>query len=198
MKGDDENGPPKKVIIFNYEEDERPSKRSRPEDDFPEFILPSELSTARPKTPPPVTYHREPSGVDKLLMQRRAERQKQRDIADIIAKAAQAAEEARQPKPQPEPTVESLFGLLPKWNHISDWDEKKKRKSSSSSKHKKPHQSKEDKDANKEKRLLKLISPVVVKCMSKHKDQMDHDQFKKYAKEVRFLVRRHRSRACAE
>ena len=59
--------------------------------------------------------------------------------------------------------------------------------SSSSSKHKKPQQSKEEKEANKEKRLLKLISPVVVKCMSKHKDQMDHDQFKKYAKEVRRL-----------
>lgn len=188
MKGDDEGKPAAKPIIFNYQEDERPSKRSRPEDDFPKFILPSELSTARPKTPPPpVPYERGPSIVDQLLMQRQAERQKQRDIADIIAKAAKAAEEARQPKPPPEPTVDSLFGLLPKWDRIIDLDEKKRRKSSSSSKHKKLHQSKEEKETNKEKRLLKLISPVVVKCMSKHKDQMDHDQFKKYAKEVRFV-----------
>ena len=57
------------------------------------------------------------------------------------------------------------------------------RKKSSSSKHKKI--SKEEKEANKEKRLLKLIGAVVVKCMSKYKDQMDHEQFKKYAKEVR-------------
>lgn len=62
-----------------------------------------------------------------------------------------------------------------------------RKKSSSSSKHKK--MSKEDKEANKEKRLLKLIGSVVVKCMSKHKDQMDHDQFKKYAKEVRSSLR---------
>ena len=54
------------------------------------------------------------------------------------------------------------------------------------------------KEANKEKRLLKLISPVVVKCMSKHKDQMDHDQFKKYAKEVQFFACRHFCETCAD
>ncbi|KAI1789708.1 hypothetical protein LXA43DRAFT_892413 [Ganoderma leucocontextum] len=187
MKGDNEDASPEKAIVFNYDEDERPSKRSRPEDDFPKFVLPSESSTARPKTPPPVTYRAGPSEVDKLIMQRQAERQKQRDIADIIANAAKAAEEARQPKPPPEPTVASLFGLLPKRERIGDWDEKKRRKSSSS-KHKKPHQSKEEKEASKEKRLLKLISPVVVKCMSKHKDQMDHEQFKKYAKELTHVI----------
>ena len=42
----------------------------------------------------------------------------------------------------------------------------------------------EEKEALKEKRLLKLIGAVVVKCMSKHKEQFDHDSFKKYAKEV--------------
>ena len=31
---------------------------------------------------------------------------------------------------------------------------------------------------------MKLIGAVVVKYMSKYKDQMDHEQFKKYAKEV--------------
>lgn len=50
--------------------------------------------------------------------------------------------------------------------------------------HKKP-QTPEEKEANKEKRLLKLVGEVVVKCMSKHSKAMDHNSFKKHAKEVR-------------
>ena len=42
----------------------------------------------------------------------------------------------------------------------------------------------EEHEANKEKRLLKLIGAVVVKCMSKHSKSFDHDVFKKHAKEV--------------
>jgi len=53
-------------------------------------------------------------------------------------------------------------------------------------KHKSPRkpQTDEEKEANKEKRLLKLVGAVVVKCMSKHSKAMDHDLFKKHAKEV--------------
>lgn len=39
-------------------------------------------------------------------------------------------------------------------------------------------------EAKKEKRLTKLIGEVVVKSMSKYREQMDHDTFKRYAKEV--------------
>ena len=42
----------------------------------------------------------------------------------------------------------------------------------------------EEREANKEKRLLKLIGAVVVKCMSKYSKSFDHDAFKKHAKEV--------------
>lgn len=42
----------------------------------------------------------------------------------------------------------------------------------------------EEHEANKEKRLLKLIGAVVVKCMSKYSKSFDHDTFKKHAKEV--------------
>ncbi|KAF9078295.1 hypothetical protein BDP27DRAFT_1565 [Rhodocollybia butyracea] len=41
-----------------------------------------------------------------------------------------------------------------------------------------------EKEALKEKRLLKLISPVVVKSMSKHAPTIGHDRFKKHAKEL--------------
>ena len=42
----------------------------------------------------------------------------------------------------------------------------------------------QQKEALKEKRLLKLIGAVVVKCMSKYGKSLDRDSFKKYAKEV--------------
>jgi [histone H3]-lysine36 N-trimethyltransferase len=38
--------------------------------------------------------------------------------------------------------------------------------------------------ANREKRLLKLVGAVVVKCMSNYQSQMDHEVFKKHAKQV--------------
>lgn len=46
----------------------------------------------------------------------------------------------------------------------------------------------EEKEANREKRLLKLIGAVVVKCMSKYSKAMDHDLFKKHAKELTQII----------
>ncbi|KDR78396.1 hypothetical protein GALMADRAFT_65042 [Galerina marginata CBS 339.88] len=42
----------------------------------------------------------------------------------------------------------------------------------------------EDKEANKEKRLMKLVGGVVVKCMSKYSKSFDRESFKKHAKEI--------------
>ncbi|KAF8578887.1 SET domain-containing protein [Ramaria rubella] len=41
---------------------------------------------------------------------------------------------------------------------------------------------------NKEKRLLKLVGAVVVKCMSKYQSQMEYDDFKKHAKQLTHLI----------
>ncbi|KAF7420904.1 histone methyltransferase set2 [Pleurotus ostreatus] len=46
----------------------------------------------------------------------------------------------------------------------------------------------EEKEALKEKRMMKLVGPVVVKCMSSHAKSMDHDTFKKYAKELTQII----------
>ncbi|KAG6879645.1 hypothetical protein C0992_000280 [Termitomyces sp. T32_za158] len=46
----------------------------------------------------------------------------------------------------------------------------------------------EEKEAMKEKRMLKLVGAVVVKCMSKHSSALDHDQFKKHAKELTQII----------
>jgi len=50
---------------------------------------------------------------------------------------------------------------------------------------KKPGLSKEERETLKEKKLKKMVGSIVVKTMSKYQKYMDHDQFKKYAKEVR-------------
>ncbi|KAF8901068.1 hypothetical protein CPB84DRAFT_1778391 [Gymnopilus junonius] len=52
----------------------------------------------------------------------------------------------------------------------------------------KKSQSTEDKEANKEKRLLKLVGAVVVKCMSKYSKSFDRDSFKKHAKELTQII----------
>ena len=95
---------------------------------------------------------------------------KKREIADIIAAANAAAEaEAARLAAAATAAVEPLLEVVKK------------------PKAKKP-QSREEREENKEKRLLKLVGAVVVKCMSKYSGKMDNDVFKKYAKEVRFLL----------
>jgi hypothetical protein len=42
----------------------------------------------------------------------------------------------------------------------------------------------EEEEAKKEKRMTKLVGDIVVKTMSKYKEQMDTDTFKRFAKEV--------------
>lgn len=44
----------------------------------------------------------------------------------------------------------------------------------------------EDEQAKKDKRLTKLVGDVVVRSMSKYREQMEHDTFKRYAKEVSY------------
>ena len=56
--------------------------------------------------------------------------------------------------------------------------------STNKDKGKKKALSAEEVEQLKEKKLLKLVGAVVVKCLSKHRDRMDHDTFKKHAKEV--------------
>lgn len=55
-------------------------------------------------------------------------------------------------------------------------------------KEKKPSMSKEEKEALKEKNLKKMVGAIVVKTMSKYQKYLGHDQFKKYAKEVRYFL----------
>jgi hypothetical protein len=46
-----------------------------------------------------------------------------------------------------------------------------------------------DADVPMEKRLKKLVGEVVVRCMSRHQDELDRDTFKRHAREVRPALR---------
>ncbi|SJL11215.1 related to Histone-lysine N-methyltransferase, H3 lysine-36 specific [Armillaria ostoyae] len=90
------------------------------------------------------------------------EAQRAAEEAEEKAKAAAVAKEARATKKRP--------------HHSSHHSPQKKPETS------------EQKEANKEKRLLKLVGAVVVKCMSKYTKSMEHDVFKKHAKELTHII----------
>ncbi|PCH43100.1 SET domain-containing protein [Wolfiporia cocos MD-104 SS10] len=99
----------------------------------------------------------------------------QRNVAAVIAQAqAQAAAAAA------EFAAAEVAKEEKKDNDGADSAARKK------SRHKKL--GKEEKEKLKEKRLLKLVGAVVVKCMSKYQKQMDHEHFKKHAKELTHII----------
>ncbi|EEB95032.1 hypothetical protein MPER_06062, partial [Moniliophthora perniciosa FA553] len=64
--------------------------------------------------------------------------------------------------------------------------EKQKKSNNKDKDRKKSSQSSTEREANKEKKLQKLVGAIVVKSMSKYAKSLEHDMFKKYAKEVHF------------
>lgn len=146
--------------MWEPEPEDRPTKRRRSVSPQPEFIVGAPTELKHPWGLP-VSDSLNDSGYQRE-MARLEEGKRKAQVADILARAAAAAEAAAiAPAPQ------------------SSKDHSSQKKSS------KPKLTKEEKEAAKEKQLQKLVSPIVVKCMSKYKDQMDHDTFKKHAKEVR-------------
>ncbi|EGO02917.1 hypothetical protein SERLA73DRAFT_47203 [Serpula lacrymans var. lacrymans S7.3] len=161
------------IVIENEEDSSRPSKKTR-WDDFEE----------QPKLAlKPLGFRGASKPVSSLgeahahlmhfsTMPRKPSAPGRQEIAAIIA-AATAAAAAAAVVPPPPPVVEESSTT--------------RKKSSSFRSHKK-QQSKEEKEANKEKRLVKLVGAIVVKCMSKHSKKMDHEQFKKHAKELTHII----------
>lgn len=146
-----------------------------------------EITQPEPRTkfisrdpPKPETYHRKrrfvdhsPDGLERqtveTIIQMEKDRLHQKSVREIIAAAADAAaaEEAA-----------AIAEAKAKADAAAEKAARKKERSTKIS------LSPEEHEANKEKRLLKLIGAVVVKCMSKYSKSFDHDAFKKHAKEV--------------
>jgi hypothetical protein len=161
----------------------RPVKRVRLDDfvyDEPIFRLPlivPAVTTEKPTSvvvpKPSETWVASPSSI---WHSRTAEEQK-KDVAAIIAAATAKAEKEREEAEKLRVEEEAERALKEKKEQ-----ERRERK-------KLPKPSAEEKELLKEKRLLKLVGAIVVACLSKHKAQMDNEQFKKHAKEVRCLRR---------
>ncbi|KAI6009958.1 hypothetical protein EDC04DRAFT_837620 [Pisolithus marmoratus] len=172
--GEEESCDGPTIIVIDPHDDSRPLKKSRREGDDVEFKLASPTArSASCSEPRPVKVMQtpEPAAVYVAAEQRK-------EIAAVIA-AATAAAEAEAARIAAAAAAAATANALPT---MSDAEHRKKAKSS------RKHQTKEEKEAHKEKRLVKLIGCVVVKCMSRYAKQLDHDQFKKYAKELTHII----------
>lgn len=154
---------PTEVITLRVET--RPKKRQRSESPQPVFKL---APLIRPELPLSTSTPLVPYEPVRMRNPEEEKRKAQAEIANILAKAAADAEAA---------AAAAAGSATPPVK-----EEPAAKKPS------KPKLTKEEKEAAKEKQLQKLVSPVVVKCLSKYKDKMDHDTFKKHAKEVCFDV----------
>lgn len=99
-----------------------------------------------------------------------------RDPNEIIADAARKAEERKR--------EEARIAAEREQKEKEEAERRAKRAAKEKERAKKREMTPEEKEALKEKRLQKLVGQVVVRCLSKHKDQLDHDTFKEKAKEV--------------
>jgi hypothetical protein len=98
---------------------------------------------------------------------------KKQTIAEIIANAAKTAAE--------EEAAAAAAAVQAKAEAEAAAEKAAKRKERAQ---KKALMTPQEKEALKEKRLLKLVGVVVVKSMSKYAKSLDRDNFKKYAREV--------------
>lgn len=117
-----------------------------------------ELAPVREFVPPPVRHRPLPPPAPSRTPSHPATAGRSH-LDAIIAMAAQV--QAAVPSPAPSPTVDSR--KRPKLTH-------------------------EEEEERKEKRLTKMVGEVVVKSMSKYKAQMEHDTFKRHAKECTAIL----------
>ena len=160
-------------------DDNRPLKKTRWEGDDVQFKLAARPLPRPGMSPQAVNPFLHSFQVDPQVKRKEMADLKRREIADIIA-AANAAAEAEAARVAAAAAAAATAEPSPEVV-------KKKPKTP-----KKP-QTKEEREANKEKKLLKLVGTVVVKCMNKYSSKMQHDVFKKYAKEVRSFIASFRS-----
>jgi [histone H3]-lysine36 N-trimethyltransferase len=123
------------------------------------------------------------------------------EVKKLIAEATKAKEEERQRIFEEQQRDQAKREALAA--QIKAKEEKKKRREqekqgrektgrereqAQKDKERKKNMSLEEKEILKEKQLHKLISPIVVKCMSKYSKSMDSDSFKRHAKEVGYFI----------
>ncbi|KAA1474184.1 SET domain-containing protein [Dentipellis sp. KUC8613] len=174
---------PSPMFYSPAEPQSRPIKRSRVED------LEQHTFTLAPPTVsrPPLSKSSvsEPSFNDKPTWFDPAAANKPKlDAAAIIAAAA--AEQARQEAEAAAAAAKAAEEAAKKAARSKESKEERERRRRE--RKEKEKKRKADREANKNKRLLKLVGAVVVKCMSKYRSQMEVETFKKHAKELTHII----------
>lgn len=108
-----------------------------------------------------------------------AKRKEQNMLESIIEAAKQQANEAQRLKEEEEAKAAELEHAKKRKR-----EEREKERARKKEKIKDKEAYDAEKQANKEKRLQKLVGAYVVKAMSKYSKELGHDLFKKHAKEV--------------
>lgn len=166
----EENDDTKPALLIMSPEpliEERPLKRIRfgEQDNATLTIKPLGFTTT--------TYtaaFRHPSPVvESSIPESRSTKPTKADIAAIIASATTTAANIASTKLPPAP-------------------DKEKKERDPGGRSSRPKESSSRPKATKEQRLLKLIGPIVVKCMSKYQSQLEHNTFKKQAKKLTHLI----------
>ncbi|KAK7055447.1 histone methyltransferase [Favolaschia claudopus] len=177
----------KEPVKVNYNYVEPPYKRPRRTNHVPSIMTdwkitpghsPSgsrwDMDTLNLKPPKP----EDDENLQRALASRRDQLAEQAELATIIAAAV--AQKAAEDEKAAEAAAAAAAAAAAQ--AAKPREHKRKHRS-----HKKV-QTAEEKEANKEKRLLKLVGAVVVKCMSKYGKSLERETFKKHAKELTQLI----------
>ncbi|TDL26882.1 hypothetical protein BD410DRAFT_782971 [Rickenella mellea] len=171
----DDNDGALEAVSTELEDGPRPAKRNRMvdlDDDVAshlQHLKPLGMSGGSRSVSQSTQATDEPNKSERLKKDRE-------QIARVIAEASKAAAEA-----QAEAAAAAAAAAL-------QAKAEEQKKISSANGKSKQRLSKEEKEALKEKKLMKLVGAVVVKCMSKHQHEMGHDLFKKHAKELTQVI----------
>ncbi|KAH8112060.1 hypothetical protein DFH11DRAFT_1512097 [Phellopilus nigrolimitatus] len=186
---EDEDNSPVTPEVFNFEDETRNVKRNRKGDisDLVE-VDPSMFSHLRPLGRTAQSYTAEAnrfSGFNDKQLEEEEEKRRgkqaqapsRKEIADVIAAAARATEEAKKAEEERAAAAKAVAEA-----------EAAKKSKRSKDKSKKKELSLEEKEKRKSKKLMKLVGTVVVTYLSKYRYQMDHEVFKKHAKQLTLIV----------
>ncbi|WWD19848.1 hypothetical protein CI109_104315 [Kwoniella shandongensis] len=164
------------------EEDSRSAASRRPDAWENTNQIQIEIAPVRPRPPPMFSRPRPPLPfhTPKPTLTHSASSSDRLKLDAIIAMAQQTVQAAVAiPPPSESPAAESSRS----GSRMEDEDDRRKRQ-------KRSHDpfSIEEENEKKEKRLTKLVGDVVVRAMSKYKEQMEHDTFKRYARECTAIL----------
>lgn len=177
VKKDDEDDSPVPIILANDDDDIHEAKRLKSVDDtfyrhYPSNHIRPRYERGFPPYQPPKQVQPPPQphiGQD-------VSKAKREEAQAIIAAAAESAAK------EEEAAAAAAAEAKAKAQAAEERAARKKTKGP------KKVLTPEEKEANKEKRLLKLVGAVVVKCMSKYAKSLNHDLFKKHAKELTQVI----------